>query len=273
MEATLQSNITAIGTNQYGHKVAISLKSNRVDIYNVADMKPIAQIVIPDATPNSVDFSSNELGSLLAVGLSDGSVRVYAPNGNSYTEAKRLGPQKAAVLSVSFHPSRKLIAAASLDGTFAIYSCESGSEWKSTFVPSSILGTTCVAWGASPPDNLNLVTLFVGGVDGVIRVYKSNGNGWEMNASAQVHNGWVRRIAIPISSNSLLQKLATCSEDNTAGVLALSDNDLSVRLIQSEGSPIIGVSWAMVDKTLVLSHADGTVTYWTQNGDGWVKSQ
>jgi WD40 repeat protein len=166
MAASTASSITSITADEYGHRIAVSTLSHRISISSSPELSPIGTIPKSDSAPLSVAFSSSDLGSLLAGGYSDGTVRIYAyDNGR---EIRRSEPRTAAILSVAFHPARPAVASASLDDTFNVHT-RAGNEWSQITVIASSLGLTAVAW-ASDIDRIQ--TLVLGGVDGTIRLYR-----------------------------------------------------------------------------------------------------
>ena len=263
MDITLQSPIYSIDSDECGHNLAVSLQKGSVSLLSTNNLQQRLEIRLQDATPNSIDYSLNKFGPLLAVGCSDGSIRVYRDN----LEVKRFNPQKGAILSVAFHPSKCAIAAASLDGTFAVFiKPDQSNEWTETVIEASRMGLTSITWGPDTGSDVFL-TVIAGGADGVIRIFKSTGNNWELSCASQVHNGWVRDIASPNVPLGSAYKAASCSDDSVS-VLKISNNEIEVSQIEPLDAPVNGVAWAMVDKTLVLSHINGRTTYWTENEKG-----
>ncbi|OHS95795.1 hypothetical protein TRFO_38072 [Tritrichomonas foetus] len=266
MDTTLQATISSINTDECGHKVAVSLQDDSVLLLDSQNLRPIATLRISGATPNSVDFSANTYGPLLAVGCSDGTVRLY--NGNN--EIKRFDPQKGSILSVAFHPTKCIVASASLNGTFSVHT-KNGNDWTSTTIDACHMGLTSIAWGPNSSSDV-LLTLIVGGADGVVRIYKSTGNSWELICASQVHNGWVRDLASPNAPHGGTFKVASCSDDSAA-VLKVTNNEIEVSKISPIDFAVNGVAFAMVDKTLVLSHVNGQTTLWTESENGqWIMS-
>lgn len=263
MDISLQSPIYSIDSDECGHNLAVSLQNGTVSLLSTQNLQKRLEIRIQDATPNSIDYSLNKFGPLLAVGCSDGSVRVY----HESQEVKRFSQQKGAILSVAFHPSKCAIAAASLDGTFAVFiKPDQSNEWSETVIEASRMGLTSITWGPDAGSDVFL-TVIVGGADGVIRIFKSTGNSWELSCASQVHNGWVRDLSSPNVPLGSAYKAASCSDDSVA-VLKISNNEIEVSQIEPLDAPVNGVEWAMVDKTLVLSHINGQTTYWTENEKG-----
>ena len=264
METTHSSTITSIDSDEYGHHFAISTTSGAITVLNSQNLQKISEILGLDSIPYSIDYSQSEYGPILACGFADGTVRLYQSN----REIQRFEAQKGAILSVSFHPSKCIIAAASLSGTFAVYS-KIDNKWNTIVVPASSLGLSSITWGS---DLDTLQTLIVGGVDGVVRVFRSAGSGWDFTCSAQVHNGWVRQISTPKIPQIGIQKIATCGDDKFAAILKLNGNNIETTLIGLE-SPASGISFAMVDKVIVMSHNDGKTTTWAEDDEGkWVLS-
>jgi WD40 repeat protein len=117
-----------------------------------------------------------------------------------------------------------------------------------------------------------LQTLIVGGCDGVVRVYRSAGAGWEVSCGKELHNGWVRSISTPNVPRGGFQRIATCGDDQRAAVLKVVNGAIEVQYVDA-GEAVEDIGWARVDRTLVLSHADGKVTMWDEGDDGnWAKS-
>jgi hypothetical protein len=101
-QITLQSPVTAINVDQYGHYLAVSTLSHGIGAFWAQTLAPQLQIATGDATPVSVDSSSREFKSLLAAGFTDGTVRVYQDN----REIKQFEARRGSVVAVAFHPSR-----------------------------------------------------------------------------------------------------------------------------------------------------------------------
>ncbi|KAH0787717.1 protein transport protein SEC13 B-like [Histomonas meleagridis] len=265
METNYNSTITSIDTDEYGHNVAVSSVSGVISILNSQNLQKISDILNLDSVPYSLDYSQSSFGPILACGFADGTVRLYQAN----REIQRFEPQKGAILSVAFHPSKCIVAAASLCGTFAVYS-KVDNKWTSIVIPASPLGVSSIAWGS---DLDALQTLILGGVDGVVRVFKSAGSGWEFTCSAQVHNGWIRQLSTPKIPQVGIQKVATCGDDNIASILKINGNNIETTFIDID-SPANGISFAMVDKVIVMSHKDGKTTTWSEDDEGkWVLSK
>lgn len=262
----LQSKATSIITNEYGHKIAISCMNDSIIILSSQNLQKISEIVNLDSTPYSVSYSSASNGSILAAGFADGSVRLYQESREIY----RFNSQKGAILSVAYHPVKNMVAAASLDGTFAVISKE-GDTWNPLIVEASKMGLSAIAWGS---DSDIVQTIIVGGCDGVVRVFRSAGGGWEMTCAAQVHNGWVRKLSSPKVPAGGMQKVASTGDDHIAYVEKIVGNTINVQKIAKFDKETTGVSWAVVDKVIVLSHEDNTVSIYTENNDGeWILSQ
>lgn len=267
-EVDLPANVCSTDTNQFGQILAAASTNGTITFYSAKNFTILSTVTIANATPLSISFSSTTNDRSLAVGASDGTVRILSqqPDGKWF-ETQKLGPQKSSVISVAFHCSLSIIAAGSLDGSFAIYT-KNGNTWTATTVPVSPLGITSVAWGLDSAANPSLLTLFVGGVDGTVRVYTSGGNGWGMSTAKSVHNGWVRRISVPKVASGGKQKIATCGDDAKVAVLYLKDNTIEVNYIDNLDFAATDVAWAMVDKTLVVQHTNGTSSFWHKNENG-----
>ncbi|KAH0787530.1 protein transporter SEC13 [Histomonas meleagridis] len=265
METTHNSVITSIDSDEYGHHFAVSTNSCSISIFNSQNLQKISDILNLDSTPYSIDYSQDAYGPILACGFADGTVRLYQAN----REIQRFEPQRGAILSVAFHPSKCIVAAASLCGTFAVYT-RVDNKWKSIVVPASPLGLSAITWGS---DLDTLHTLILGGVDGVIRVFKSAGSDWEFTCSAQVHNGWVRQLSTPKISQIGIQKVATCGDDNVASILKINGNNIETTFLSLD-SPAEGIAFAMVDKVIVMSHKNGSTTTWSEkDGCNWELSK
>jgi WD40 repeat protein len=257
MTVSAPSAILSLSTDEYGHQVAVSTLSNGISVFSVPHLSPAGAIPATDSTPLSIAYSSAEFGSLVAAGFSDGTVRVY----DNFREVKRFEPRKAAVLSIAFHPSQPSIAAASLDGTFTVYT-RSGGDWSATSVVASFLGLSAIAWAF---DRDRIQTLVIGTVDGTIHLYNSVNGRWEFSRSVPVHNGWVRRISVPKAVISDL-KIATVGDDDFAAVITFAAT--GPKLVKITGdSPPTDLSWALLDKVIVISHANGPVSFWKEDGD------
>jgi len=272
MEISLSSPATSIASDRFGHQIAISTKDNNISIFSAQNSSLMATIPIQTSTPNSLSFSSNEFGPQLAVGLSNGQIRVFSRvSSNSYKEI----PQKiefshrGSVSCVSFHPSMCCVASGSLDGTFAVHSFVEG-KWKTVAIPASLLGITAIDWSADSAEALSMQTLFVGGADGTIKIWRSSlgSDSWENIAKAQVHEGWVRRISSPSFVSGGTLKVGSVGDDFYAAVLKFNGKEVTLSKSSRLHCQATGVSWAMVDKTLVLSHIDGKTTMWKENENG-----
>ncbi|KAH0793472.1 protein transport protein SEC13 B [Histomonas meleagridis] len=255
----LNSPITSIDSNEYGHNFAVATAGRSVSIHSSQNLQKISEILNLHSTPYSIDYSSADCGNLLACGFSDGTVCIYQGN----KEIKRFESQKGAILSVAFHPSKCTVAAASLAGTFGVYT-KKGSEWNSVIISASLLGLSAITWA---PDSDVVQTIIVGGIDGVIRAFKLICGNWELSAAAQVHNGWIRQLASPLVPIAGSQMVASCGDDNIVAISKLNGNGFDVSKIVVD-FPACGISWAMVDKVLVLSNINGEVTMWTEDENG-----
>ncbi|OHS95871.1 hypothetical protein TRFO_10279 [Tritrichomonas foetus] len=269
MSVEFQHQITSLKANVGGNgTIALTLLNGNISLVSPQDLRILANIPTSDATPQSASYSSAQCGSILAVGFSDGTVRLYQNN----KEIHRFEKQNGAILSVAFHPSKCIVAAACLNGTFNVHT-NNGNSWQSSTTDASHMGLTAIAWGSDSGSGIQH-TLIVGGADGVIRVFRSISNNWEQICAAQVHNGWVRSISTPNAPIGAVQKIASCSDDQTAAVLKIVNNEITVSQIQPLSVPVQGVSWAMVDKTLVLAHTNGSTSMWkeTENNE-WTLSK
>jgi WD40 repeat protein len=266
-QITLQSSVTALDVDEYGHYLAVSTLSHGISVFLAQTLTTQLQIGTGDATPVSLDYSSKEFKSLLAAGFSDGTVRVYQEG----RELKQFEPRRSSVIAVAFHPSRCSIAAASLDGTFSVHSRSADGDWSSVSVAASPMGLSAIAWGA---DADHIQTIVVGAVDGTVRLYRNAGATWEISIAVQVHNGWVRAIAVPRVPFGGCQKIGTVGNDTFATVVKISGNDASVSEVKPLESTACDVGWALVDKVLVLSHVNGGTSFWKENEDGqWVRTE
>jgi WD40 repeat protein len=265
---TAPAPITALTADEYGHRVSISTLSKEIIVLSAQTLTPEFRIAITDSTPVSLAYSSSETSrvTLLAAGFTDGSVRLYDTN----REVKRFEPRRSSILSLAFHPTRPLLAAASLDGTFSVYS-RASADWSTVSVPASVMGLTAIVWGS---DADLILTLIVGCVDGTVRIYKTAGGGWESSRALQIHSGWVRAISVPRVPLGLYQKIGTVGDDDFAAVIKLGGNDeVAVARVGPLGSPASSAGWALVDKVLVLSHANGETSFWRETESGaWEKS-
>ena len=264
MEKSLDSPITALVSDRYGHQLAVTTANGKITFFSTKDLTQLNSIEIKDGTPNCLSFSSDEFGSQLAVGLSNGTVVVISKN-NQQTP---INVHHAAITGVAFHPTQNVLATCSLDGTFAVHTF-SENKWISTVTQSSKMGSTGIAWGTDSADPNVIQTIFVGNADGTVAVYLSSpgSNSWEVGPIAQVQNGWVRQVVAPSASNTRYQKVATFGDDDTANIVKFTDK----LVILSTGTlpvPPTGVAWAMVDQTLVVSHSDGSTTLWKEDQDG-----
>lgn len=271
MDTSLQSPITSIDSDECGHKVAVSLENGSIILLSTQNLRQLQEISIKDTTPNSVDFSNDKFGPLLAVGCSDGTVRLFSGN----SEVRRFTNQKGSILSVAFHPSKCILAAASLDGTFSICAQKNQTgknEWSETVVEASQMGLTAITWGPDGGSDMFLNVL-VGGTDGVVRRFCTTGNKWEQCCAAQVHNGWVRSLASPNNPLASTFKAASCGDDSVYVLKIINNENIEKTQIAPLDTPVNGVAWAMVDKTLVLSHKNEQTTMWAENENGeWTQT-
>ena len=267
MNPSFPAPITSINTDESGHKIAVTLQDGSVSQLSSENLSPLHKFTLSGCSAISASFSSNKHGPLLAVGCSDGIVRIF----NNSSEISRLGHAKGAVLSVAFHPTRCIVASASLDGTFSVHSRSESGEWSSTTVDACRMGLTAIVWGPDTGSEL-LTTLIAGGADGVIRVFQSVGSTWEQIAAAQVHNSWCRGIASPNVPMTGTYKVASCADDSVY-ILKITNNVIEKVIMRALDFPVNGVGFAMVDKTLVLSHTNGAASMWSENESGeWVRT-
>jgi WD40 repeat protein len=266
-QIALQSPVTALDVDEYGHYLAVSTLSHGIAVFWAQTLAAQLQIATGDATAVSLDYSSRELKSLLAAGFTDGTVRVYQDG----RELKQFEARHGSVVAVAFHPSRCSIAAASLDGTFSVHSRPAEGDWSSISVAASPMGLSAIAWGA---DADHIQTVVAGAVDGTVRIYKNAGAAWEMSTAVQVHNGWVRGIAVPRVPLGGCQKIGTVGDDSFAAVVKITGNEASVSEVKPLDSTACAVGRALVDKVLVLSHANGGTSFWKEDEDGqWVRTE
>lgn len=257
-EIPLQAPVTGLCSDEYDRQVYVATQSNEILILQTSTNSVIGKMSVSNGTPQCVSCSAGAYGPMVAVGCSNGSIVVFQ-NGREIQTFNSTG----AILSVAFHKSQCKFAAASLDGTFSVYTCTAG-KWNSVSIPVSCMGLTSICWGS---EGDKLQTLIVGGVDGAVRVYKSAGGQWEASAAAQVHDGWVRVVSAPNVPLGACQKIATCGDDGKACVVKVMNNQAEISEInglRAAGS----VAWAMVDKTVVVCHTDGAVTMWKESGNG-----
>ena len=263
MEKSFPSAVTAIDTDEYGHQLVVATRDNEVTVFQASTMAVVSKIQLPN-TPLAVDFSASAHGPLIAVGSSDG-VRIF-----QNSRAVHTAESPAAVLAVAFHRSKCVLASASLDGTFSVFQRKTDGSWSHVSVSAGLMGLCSVCWGS---DGDMLQTLIVGGVDGVVRVFKSAGGPWEISAAAQVHNGWVRCVAAPNVPLGSCQKIATCGDDGRACVVKVVNSQTDVSEVKPLQAPAGGVAWAMVDKTIVVAHANGETSTWKEDENGEWKKQ
>jgi WD40 repeat protein len=258
---TAPSPITDLAADEYGHRVAVSTTTKGILILSTRNLTQEFQIPATDSTPASLAYSSSEIehGTILAAGFSDGSVRLY----QGPREFKRFEARRGSILSLAFHPTRPSLAAASVDGTFSVYT-RAGSDWAAISVPASSMGLSSIAWGS---DADHILTLILGGVDGTIRIYRTAGAGWELAGVHQIHAGWVRKISLPRVPLGSYQKIGTVGDDDYAAVIKLSAKEVAITRVGPLAHPAASVGWALVDKVLVLSHVNGDTSFWRETED------
>lgn len=270
MENQLSSKVTSIVTDYYGHHVAVSAEDGKITIFSSSNMNKIGEIKIQGRVPSCISFSTNEYGPQIAIGFNDGQIFIYLRSGNSYNKINEIVLHNACITSLSFHSAKCILAASSLDGTFSVHQYSSSEgKWHSSQVSSGKLGFTCLTWGPESSDFRSYRSLFLGGVDGTISIYSGSDeyDSWELRQIIQVHDGWVRSIASPSSAGGVNQKAASIGEDNVLSVVKMVDNKYTSVSVEV-GSSASGVSWAMVDKTILVSHDDGTVSMWKEDESG-----
>ena len=262
---TTSDKIIAISAKKIG-EVAAACENNTIIIYSDTNFTPKNTIRVQQKI-TCLDYSSQAPNALLGYGTSNGTVFLCNTSNNSITQVGNI--QKASIEAISFDDSGKKIAAASLDGTIAIYSRNSpnDSNWTSSKFQGCTLGCTAVAWG-TPHTLLKTLTLFVGGVDGVIRVFTSSEESnldWKMVASAEIFSTFVKKIAFPSTSvNAFNQKIGICSQNGEVAVARYSDMKLHCQKIEI-GKAATSIAWTMGEKTLVISFPDGTTSYIEDN--------
>ena len=257
MEKQFHTKVTSVATDEYGHQLFVTTENGEVAVFEASSFVQKSSFQIGN-TAFSIDTSANEYGPLVVVGCADGSIMLFQ-NNRQIQQFKTSG----AVLSVAFHKSKPMFAAASLDGTFSVYQ-KKGESWEQVSVPVTFMGLTAVCWGS---EGDMLQTLIVGGVDGVIRVYKSAGGSWEPSSAIQAHDGWVRSIAAPNVPLSHCQKIASCGDDKKVCVVKVINDRPELKEVDGVDFPG-SVAWAMVDKTLVIGDTNGNTTMWKEDENG-----
>ena len=269
METTISNPATSIISDRFGHQIAISSTDNKITFLSPQSSTIIGSIQVQGGIPNSLSFSSNDFGPLLAVGLSNGKILIFQrTNQANYLENINAieFSHKASVSSVSFHPTQPIVASASFDGTFSIHSLID-KKWRSTTILASYMGLSSICWSSNVSDPVQI--LFVGGVDGTIKVWRStiSIDSWELVVAAHIHDGWVRHISSPNTISGGIQKIGTVGDDLYANLIKFDGKELNIIQSSKLHSQATGVSWAMVDKTLVLSHIDGKTTMWKETDE------
>lgn len=265
MEKTLSAPITSLVSDRYGHQIAVSTSDGKISFFSAQNLAQIGSVDIKEATPNCLSFSANDFGPLLAAGLSNGKILLFS----KCRQVSTILGHKATITGIAFHPTENIIATSSLDGTFGIHTFSDG-KWNSIFTPASKFGTTAIAWGSDSADSKVIQTVFVGSVEGTVSVFLSSpgSNSWELGPIAQVQNSWIRKLAAPSSVNAGVQKVASVGDDSTANIVKFETDKLTVLSTGLLAVLPTGVSWAMVDQTLVVSHIDGTTTMWKEDPNG-----
>lgn len=261
METTTKASITAISAKKIG-QVAVACIDNTITIYYDEKLTPITVYKLKQPI-TCLDYSSQGPSGVLAAGTSDGNIFLFP--GSSGNPIPIGNPQKSSIQAISFDDTGNRIAAASIDGTVAIYTRKSpsDSQWTNTIFTGCHLGCTAVAWGAPHP-LMKALTLFVGGMDGVLRVFTyslESSTEWKNVASVQAFNTFVKKIAFPSTvASSLAQKIGACSQNGEVVIAKYIDMKLSIQKVDVS-KPATGVAWTMGEQTLVVSHADGSASY------------
>ena len=118
MNRELQDQVSSLSCEKYSNnEIVATLINGTISIVSSNELQIIKNINVNEATPLSASFSSSNFGPLLAVGCSDGVIRLY----RNYSEICKLEKQNGSILSVSFHPTKCVIASACLNGTFSVH--------------------------------------------------------------------------------------------------------------------------------------------------------
>ena len=264
MNRELQDQVSSLSCEKYSNnEIVATLINGTISIVSSNELQIIKNIKVNEATPLSASFSSSNFGPLLAVGCSDGVIRLY----RNYSEICKLEKQNGSILSVSFHPTKCMIASACLNGTFSVHKMnDNQTSWISSTIIASRMGLTAINWGSDLSDAYCLI---VGGADGVIRIFKLINNVWEQVCAKQIFNGWIRTISVPKTSQSIVQKIVVCSEDSSSVVvIRVINNEMSIRKIKSLSVPVSGATWGMIDQIIILNHINNIISIWREDKKG-----
>lgn len=202
--------------------------------------------------------------NVLFSGSEDATVRVWVANGKKYNEKMKFDAHSGAVTDISVHPTGTFVASSSVDGTWKLHDCTSGSTIVSAEVADKG-GLTSLAYH---PDGLILCT---GSGSGAIAL-------WDMTAASspqktlEGHTGAVTSLAFSENGYSM----ASGSADGTVRLWDL--RKLACVKTLETGAPVHSVRFDHSGTYLVCGSSDTRVLHvksWTtkatfNEGDGSV---
>lgn len=204
---------------------------------------------------NSVTFSHD--GKRILTSGSDGKVKVWNAAGGQLLLAWNAATPGYAINTAQFSRDDRLIAACAADGLLGVWNSDTGKQIGSTKDSSK---SPCVRLAIAPAGS----SVVAGTLDGTVLVFSVAANGaW--NQTSERH----QRAAInAISFDSVGGRVLIASEDGTARIADPASGVTIKALPAKPGAPAaLTASFDPSGYGIETTYADGSVNFWTQEGD------
>lgn len=193
------------------------------------------------ASINSISWAPHELGLMLAVGSSDGTISVLEHKSDGTWDSMKLpGTHPIGVTAVSWSPA----------------------------VPTGSL----VSSKAPGPLVKRLVSC---GCDNTIKIWKCTEAQWTEEESLAGHTDWVRDVSWAPNMGLPKNSIASAGQDGTVFVWSeRSTGGWEKKLVNDFKVPVWRASWSLTGSILAVSDGNNAVTLWKETLDGvWQQLQ
>lgn len=283
----------------YGRRLATCSSDRTIKIFEIVgdNRQHIADLQGHEGPVWQVSWAHPKYGNILASCSFDHRVILWreGPDGQ-WGQIYRSPPSmhSASINSLSWAPHEVglMLATGSSDGTISILQHTPEGTWEVTKVahgtqPPHPIGVTAVAW-APPAAAGSLVSpqaaaepvarrLVSSGCDQVVKVWKHDGRGWQLEKQLEGHMDWVRDVAWAPNLGLPYSNIASAGQDGQVIVWTEREPgrwDKKVVVPADPRTPVWRVSWSITGGILAVADSANAVTLWKEAVDGvWRRVQ